>query len=178
MPMFMMSCSSFSYSNTRGVIEGWPLGRVRQPPQSTRAPRPLLIRGSKAGPPKGSTATPEHAERGMTLGTSDTWPRLGLRSRSTLGHFRDQQERFCNGIPSEGGIEPSDPIKRDRVRQITCRYFWSASGPLADPYRTGHGRPLESPVSNTLETPCSAPSEGNMALSPPLLLAERRRRGV
>jgi hypothetical protein len=62
----------------------------------------------------------------MTLGTSDTWPRLELRSRGTLGHFRDQQERFCNGIPSEGGIEPSDPIKRDWVWQITCRYFWSA----------------------------------------------------
>jgi hypothetical protein len=46
-----------------------------------------------------------------------------------------------------------------------------ASGPLADPYRTGHERPLGSPVSNSLETPCSAPSEGNMALSP-LLLAE------
>jgi hypothetical protein len=158
-------------------FEGWPLERVRQPPQSTRAPRPLLVRGSKAGPlegfdsrlrplglrahywsevrrlaprkgstaasghlgsapttdhgfvgwpPKGSTVASEHAERGMTLGTSDTWPRLGLRSRGTLGHFRDQQERFCNGIPSEGGIEPSDPIKRDRVRQITCRYFWSA----------------------------------------------------
>jgi hypothetical protein len=30
-----------------------------------------------------------------------------------------------------------------------------ASGPLADPYQTGHGRP-----------PCSAPSEGNMALPP------------
>jgi hypothetical protein len=158
-------------------FEGWPLERVRQPPQSTRAPRLLLIRGSKAGPsegfdsrlralglrarywsevrrlaprkgstaasdhsgsalttdqgfvgwpPKGSTAASEHAERGMTLGTSDTWPRLGLCSRGTLGHFRDQQERFCNRIPSEGGIEPSDPIKRDRVRQITCRYFWSA----------------------------------------------------
>jgi hypothetical protein len=122
-------------------FEGWPLGRVRQPPQSTRAPRPLLIRGSKAGPSegfdsrvralglrahywsevrrlaprkgstatsdhsgstpttdqgfigwpsKGSTAASEHAERGMTLGTSDTWPRLGLRSRGTLVHFRDQ----------------------------------------------------------------------------------------
>jgi hypothetical protein len=42
-----------------------------------------------------------------------------------------------------------------------------APGPLADPYRTGHGRPLGSPVSNSLETPCSAPSEGNMVLSPP-----------
>jgi hypothetical protein len=43
-----------------------------------------------------------------------------------------------------------------------------ASGPLADPYRTGLGRPLGSPASNSLETPCSVPSEGNMALSPPL----------
>jgi hypothetical protein len=162
---------------TNQRFEGWPLGRVRQPPQSTQAPRLLLIRGSKADPsegfdsrlralglrahywlevrrlaprrgstaasshsgsapttdqgfvgwpPKGSTAASEHAERGMTLGTSDTQPRLGLRSRGTLGHFRDQRERFCNGIPSEGGIEPSNPIKWDRVRQITCRYYWSA----------------------------------------------------
>jgi hypothetical protein len=62
----------------------------------------------------------------MTLGTFDTQPRLGLRSRGTLGHFRDQRERFYNGIPSEKGIEPLDPIKRDWVRQITCTYFWSA----------------------------------------------------
>jgi hypothetical protein len=27
-------------------FEGWPLGRVQRPPQATRAPRPLLIRGS------------------------------------------------------------------------------------------------------------------------------------
>jgi hypothetical protein len=87
---------------------------------------PTTDQGFVGWRPKGSTAASEHTERGMTLGTSDTWPRLGLRSRGTLGHFRDQQERFCNGIPSEGGIEPSDPIKWDRVRKITCRYFWSA----------------------------------------------------
>jgi hypothetical protein len=34
-------------------FEGWPLGRVQQLPQSTRAPRPLLVRGSKAGPSEG-----------------------------------------------------------------------------------------------------------------------------
>jgi hypothetical protein len=34
-------------------FEGWPLGRVRQPPQSTRAPCPQLIRGSKVGPSEG-----------------------------------------------------------------------------------------------------------------------------
>jgi hypothetical protein len=42
-----------------------------------------------------------------------------------------------------------------------------ASGPLADPYRMGLGRPLGSPASNSLETPCSVPSEGNMALPLP-----------
>jgi hypothetical protein len=39
-------------------FEGWPLGRVRQPPQSTRAPSPLLIRGSKAGPSEGFDSRP------------------------------------------------------------------------------------------------------------------------
>src|SRR5688572_18005229 len=41
----------------------------------------------------------------------------------------------------------------------------------------GHGRLLGLPACSSPETPCSAPTEGNMALSP-LLLAERRRRGV
>jgi hypothetical protein len=77
-------------------FEGWPLGRVQQPPQSTRAPRPLLVRGSRPAPRKGSTAASGHSgsapttdqgfvgwppkgstaaldtERGMTLGTFDT----------------------------------------------------------------------------------------------------------
>jgi hypothetical protein len=34
-------------------FEGWHLGRVQQPPLSARAPRPLLVRGSKAGPSEG-----------------------------------------------------------------------------------------------------------------------------
>jgi hypothetical protein len=41
----------------------------------------------------------------------------------------------------------------------------------------GHGRPLGLPACSSPETPCSAPTEGNMALWRPLL-AERRRRGV
>jgi hypothetical protein len=34
-------------------FKGWPLGGVQQPPQSAWAPRPLLVRGSKAGPSEG-----------------------------------------------------------------------------------------------------------------------------
>jgi hypothetical protein len=77
-------------------FEGWPLGRVQQPPQSTRAPRPLLAEVRRPAPRKGSTTASGHsgsalttdqwfvgwppksstaaldAERGMTLGTFDT----------------------------------------------------------------------------------------------------------
>jgi hypothetical protein len=38
---------------TDQMFEGRPLGRVQRPPQSTWAPRPLLVRGSKAGPSEG-----------------------------------------------------------------------------------------------------------------------------
>jgi hypothetical protein len=34
-------------------FEGWPLGRVRQPPQIAWALHPLLVRGSKAGHSEG-----------------------------------------------------------------------------------------------------------------------------
>jgi hypothetical protein len=49
--------SGFKLITDQG-FEGWPLGRVRQPPQSTRALRPLLIRGSKAGPSEGFDSRP------------------------------------------------------------------------------------------------------------------------
>jgi hypothetical protein len=48
---------------------------------------PTTDQGFVGWPPKGSIVASEHTERGMTLGTSDTWLRLGLRSRGTLGHF-------------------------------------------------------------------------------------------
>jgi hypothetical protein len=60
------------------------------------------------------------------------------------------------------GPYQTGPVPANHLQVLLER----ASRPLADPYRTGHGRPLESPISNSLETPCSAPSEGNMALSP------------
>jgi hypothetical protein len=60
----------------------------------------------------------------------------------------------------------------EHVRYL-IRLHFPASNNVADPYQTGLGRPLRLPISNSLETPCSAPTEGNMARSP-LLLAERR----
>jgi hypothetical protein len=99
---------------------------VRQPPQSTRAPSPLLIRGSKAGPSEGFDSRP----RACRVRDDPGYIRYMAEARATLPRYPRTFLRLagtiCNGIPPEGGIEPSDPIEWVQVRQITCRYFWSA----------------------------------------------------
>jgi hypothetical protein len=94
--------------------------------QSTRAPSPLLIRGSKAGPLK------EFDSRPIARRVRDDpgYVRYMAKARATLLRYPRTFLRLagtiCNGIPLEGGAEPLDPIKWVRVQQITCRYFWSA----------------------------------------------------
>jgi hypothetical protein len=71
-------------------FEGWPLGRVQQPPQSTRAPRPLLVRGSKAGPSEGFNGRPGHSG---SVPTTDQgfvgWPPKGSDSCLRARRARD-----------------------------------------------------------------------------------------
>jgi hypothetical protein len=98
---------------------------VRQPPQSTRASSPLLIRGSKAGPSKGFDSRP----RARRVKDDPGYVHSMAETRATLPRYPRTFPRpagtICNGIPPEGGTKPSDLIKWVRVQQITCRYFWS-----------------------------------------------------
>jgi hypothetical protein len=98
---------------------------VQQPPQSTRAPSPLLIRGSKAGPSERFDSRP----RACRVRDDPGYVRYMAEARAMLPRYPRTYPRpagtICNGIPPEGGIEPSDPIEWVWVRQITCRYFWS-----------------------------------------------------
>jgi hypothetical protein len=99
---------------------------VRRPPQSTRAPSPLLIRDSKAGPSKGFDSHP----RTCRVRDDPGYIRYMAKARATLLRcpktFPRPAGTVCNGIPPKGGTEPLDPIEWVRVQQITCRYFWSA----------------------------------------------------
>jgi hypothetical protein len=99
---------------------------VRKPPQNTRAPSPLLIRGSKASPSEGF----DSRLRARRVRDDPGYVRYMAEARATLPRYPRTFPRpagtICNGIPPEGGTEPSDPIKWVRVQQITCRYFWSA----------------------------------------------------
>jgi hypothetical protein len=99
---------------------------VRRPPQSTRAPSPLLIRGSKAGPSKGFDSCPRtcrvNDDPGYVRYLTKAWAALPRYPKT----FSRPAGMICNGIPPKGGTESSDPIEWVRVQQITCRYFWSA----------------------------------------------------
>jgi hypothetical protein len=84
---------------------------VRQPPQSTRASSPLLIRGSKAGPLEGFDSCP----RACRVRDDHEYVRYMAKARATLPRYPRTFPRpagtICNGIPPEGGTEPLDPIK-------------------------------------------------------------------
>jgi hypothetical protein len=99
---------------------------VRQPPQSTWALSPLLTRGSKAGSLEGFDSHP----RARRVRDDPGYVRYMAEARAMLPRYPRTFPRpagmICNGIPPEGGTEPSDPIKWVRVQQITCRCFWSA----------------------------------------------------
>jgi hypothetical protein len=88
---------------------------VRQPPQSTWAPSPLLIRGSKAGPSEGFDSHP----RACGVRDDPGYVRYMAEARATLPRyprtFPRPEGMICNGIPPEGGTEPSNPIKWVRV---------------------------------------------------------------
>jgi hypothetical protein len=114
-------------------FEGWPLGRVQRPPQATRAPRPLLIRGSQAGPRRVHSRL-----RARRVRDDSGYVRYITKARSTLPRYPRTFPRpartICNRIPPKVGIEPSDPVKRGPGPANHPQVLLEcASGPLADP---------------------------------------------
>jgi hypothetical protein len=85
-------------------FEGWPLRRVRQPPQSTRASGSLLIRGSKAGPSEGFDsrlrALRLHAH--YWLEVRRLAPRKGSTAASGHSGFAPTTDQGFEGWPPEG----------------------------------------------------------------------------
>jgi hypothetical protein len=72
-------------------FEGWPLGRVRQPPQSTRAPSPhYWSEVRRLAPRKGSTVASGHSGSAPTTDQGfEGWPPEGFDSRLRTRRARD-----------------------------------------------------------------------------------------
>jgi hypothetical protein len=73
-----------------------------------------------------------------TVGPSSgyTWPRLGLRSRGTLRHFRNQQERFVmeshrREAPSPQTLSNGSGSSKSPAGTFGAR-LWATSRPLSN----------------------------------------------
>jgi hypothetical protein len=109
---------------------------VRQPPQSTQAPSPLLIRGSKAGPSEGFDSRP----RACRVRDDPRYVRYMAEARATLrgtlGHFRDQQERFVmeshqREAPSPWTLSNGSGSSKSHAGTFGAR-LWATSRPLSN----------------------------------------------
>jgi hypothetical protein len=110
------------------------------------------LEGSKASPRPGFDSCPRVAESGTTRDA----PVQGQGSSHALETPPDVFEakrEVDGGIPSEGGIEPSNPITRNRdPRDYSLAFLRVPPWPLADSYRMEHGLPLEFPINSSPET--------------------------
>jgi hypothetical protein len=88
------------------------------------------------------------------------------RTRATLSRhpktYSRLKEKVDGGISSERGIEPSNPIARNRDPQDhSLASLRAPPWPLADSYRMEHRLTLEFPVNSSPETIRTHPNEGS-----------------
>jgi hypothetical protein len=119
----------------------------------------LLIRGSKPDPRRVRTGAPNRqsqGRRGHAHSSLSSSP--PARGRPT-DRVQEPARAASQGDPTEGelprprslvnGTEPHLANPRER-------FHGRVSGPRANPYRTGYGRPLESPDNSSTRDPQSA----------------------
>jgi hypothetical protein len=88
-----------------------------------------------------------------------------LRHPKTYSRLK---EKVDGGIPSEGGIEPSNHIARNRdPHDYSLAFLRVPPRPLADSYRMEHGLTLEFHVNSSPEAVETHPNEGSTTFPTP-----------
>jgi hypothetical protein len=141
----------------------------------------LLIIGSKPDPQRVQTGTPRSIESGTTGArafkpilepTGSRAPHM-LYSRANEGNqLRDPIERE---LP-----RPQSPANGTKpcLAHPSKSFHGQVSGPRANPYRTGHGHPLESPNNSSTRNPRFATRSMGVVGASPLCHGKGQRRGV
>jgi hypothetical protein len=133
----------------------------------------INLKGLKAGPQLGFNSYPRVIESGTTRDV----PIQGQGSSHSLKAPSDVFEtrrEVDGGIPSERGIEPSDPIAWNRdPHDYSLAFCRAPPWMLADSYQMEHRLPLEFPANSSPETVKTRPTRV-VRRSPPLLLFLRR----
>jgi hypothetical protein len=134
----------------------------------------LLIRGSKPDPRRVQTGTPNRQSQGCTHSSLSSSP--PARGHPTC-RIQEPARAASRGDPIEGELPRPQSLANGTEPHLANpreRFHGRVSGPRANPYRTRHGRPLESPDNSSTRNPQSAtqskglrkphpPSRGGMA---------------
>jgi hypothetical protein len=135
----------------------------------------INLEGSKAGPRPRFDSYPRVTESGTTRDAPVQGQGLSHALEAPPDVFEVKRE-VDGGIPSEGGIEPLDPIARNQdPHDYSLAFLRAPSWPLVDSYRMEHGLPLEFPVSSSPETVGTRLTRV-VRRSPPLLLFLKKER--
>jgi hypothetical protein len=151
--------------------------RALEPHRCTKSEAPschpttaLLIRGSKPDPRRVRTGAPDQqsqGRRGRAHSSLSSSP--SARGRPTC-HVQEPARAASRGDPIEGELpHPRSLANRTEPHLANPRerFHGRVSGPRANPYQTGHGRPLEPPDNSSMGNPQSATrSMGVVEISP------------
>jgi hypothetical protein len=131
----------------------------------------LLIRGSKPDPRRVQTGAPDRqcqGRRGRTHSSLSSSP--PARGRPTC-HIQEPTRAASRGHPIEGELPRPRSLANETEPHLPNplkRFHGRVSGPRVNRYRTGHGRPLESPDnSSTRNLQFATRSMGVAATHPP-----------
>jgi hypothetical protein len=121
-------------------FEGWPLGRVSTAAPEHSGSAPITDQGFE-GWPLGRVRHPPRAHR---VRDDSGYVRYMAEARATLPRYPRTFPRpagmICNGIPPEGGIEPSGPVKKGpgpaNHLQVLLERLWATRRPLTNGART------------------------------------------
>jgi hypothetical protein len=119
----------------------------------------LLIRGSKSDPRRFRTGAPDRqsqGRRGRAHSSLSSSP--PARGRPTC-RIQEPAKAASQGDPIEGELPRPRSLANGTGPHLANpreRFHGRVSGPRANPYRTGHGHPLESPDNCSTRNPQSA----------------------
>jgi hypothetical protein len=119
----------------------------------------LLVRGSKPDPRRVRTGAPDRqsqGRRGRAHSSLSSSP--PARGRPTC-RVRELARVASRGDPTEGELPRPRSLANGTEPHLANpreRFYGRVSGPRANPYRIGHGRPFEPPDNSSTRNPQSA----------------------
>jgi hypothetical protein len=130
----------------------------------------LLIRGSKTDPRRVQTGTPDRQSQGRRGRAHSSLSSSPLARGRPTCRIQEPTRAASWGDPIEGELPRPRSLGNGTEPHLANprkRFHGRVSGPRSNPYRTGHGRTLESPDNSSTRNPQFATRSMGVAATSP-----------